>query len=116
MRRHERIADAPPVAGERVLGWSAHYAIGIGFAFVLLAIWGLDWARSPSIVPPLLVAIATILAPWLVMQPAMGAGVAGSRTADPRATRLRNLATHAAYGVGLYLGAVGLSAVPGLAA
>ena len=45
------------------------------------------------------------------MQPAMGAGVAGSRTPDPRATRLRNLATHAAYGAGLYVAAVALAAV-----
>jgi hypothetical protein len=36
------------------------------------------------------------------MQPAMGSGIAGSRTPDPRATRLRNVATHAVYGLGLY--------------
>jgi hypothetical protein len=43
------------------------------------------------------------------MQPAMGAGLAGSRTPDPRATRLRNLAMHAVYGIGLYVAAVALS-------
>jgi hypothetical protein len=107
---HARIADAPPIPGERPLGWLAHYGIGIAFAGLLLAAWGLEWARSPSIVPPLVVGFATIVAPWFVMQPAMGAGIAGSRTPHPRATRLRNLATHAAYGVGLYLGAVVLSA------
>jgi hypothetical protein len=108
---HDRIAAAPPVRGERPLGWLAHYSIGVAFAFVLVAIWGPTWTESPTIVPPFLVAFATILAPWLIMQPAMGAGVAGSRTPDPRATRIRNLATHAAYGVGLYLGALALSAV-----
>jgi hypothetical protein len=76
---------------------------------LLLAIWGLDWARSPAIWPAMLVGVGTIVAPWLVMQPAMGAGIAGSRTPDPRATRLRNLGTHAVYGVGLYLAAVALS-------
>ena len=87
----------------------AHYSIGIAFAFLLLAIWGLDWARSPTIWPPLLIGLGRIVAPWFVMQPAMGAGIAASRTPNPRAARLRNLATHTAYGIGLYVSAVALS-------
>jgi hypothetical protein len=43
------------------------------------------------------------------MQPAMGAGIAASRTPNPSAARLRNLATHTVYGIGLYLSAVVLS-------
>lgn len=108
---HDRIAAAEPVRGERPLGWLAHYAIGITFALFLLAIWGLEWVRSPTILPALLVGLGTIVAPWFVMQPAMGAGIAGSRTPDPRATRLRNLGTHAVYGVGLYISALALSIV-----
>jgi hypothetical protein len=106
---HERIALAEPITGERPLGWLAHYAIGITFAFALLAIWGPDWARSPTIWPPLLIGLGTIVAPWFVMQPGMGAGIAGSRSPDPRATRLRNIGTHAVYGVGLFLSALVLS-------
>ena len=106
---HERIASADPVRGERLLGWVAHYAIGIAFAFLLLAIVGLSWARSPTIGPPMLVGLGTIVAPWFVLQPGMGAGIAASRTPDPRATRLRNLATHAVYGLGLYVSALALS-------
>ena len=108
---HARIASAEPVAGEGVLGWFAHYTIGVTFAFALLAIWGVAWLRSPTILPALLVGLGTIMAPWFVMQPAMGAGIAGSRTPSPGATRLRNLGTHAVYGVGLYISAVVLSTV-----
>jgi hypothetical protein len=46
---HERIAAAEPVASERALGWLAHYAIGVTFAFVLLAIWGRTWLQAPTI-------------------------------------------------------------------
>jgi len=106
---HERIASADPVRGERPLGWVAHYSIGIAFAFLLLAIWGLDWARSPTIRPPSLIGLGRIVAPWFVMQPAMGAGIAASRTPNPRAARLRNLATHTAHGIGLHVSAVALS-------
>jgi hypothetical protein len=109
--RHERIAQATPIPGERPLGWLVHYAIGVTFAFPLLAIWGLDWAHAPTIWPALFIGLATIAGPWLVMQPGMGAGIAGSRTPNPRATRLRNLGTHTVYGVGLYASAMALALV-----
>ena len=103
---HQRIALAEPVPGERPLGWLAHYAIGVAFAFLLVALWGPGWLLAPTLVPALIVGIGTVVAPWFVMQPAMGIGVAGSRSPDPRATRLRNLGTHTVYGLGLYLAAV----------
>jgi hypothetical protein len=107
--RHGRIAVAAPIRGERVIGWLAHYVIGIAFAIPVLVIGGPGWLDHPTLAPAMVVAMATIVAPWFVMQPAMGAGVAGSRTPSPRATRLRNLGTHAVYGAGLYASAVLLS-------
>jgi Protein of unknown function (DUF2938) len=106
---HERITSADPVRGERPLGWLAHYSIGVAFAFLLVAIWGPGWLAAPTPLPALIVGVGTVVAPWFVMQPAMGAGIAGSRSPNPRATRLRNVGTHAAYGVGLYLSAVVLA-------
>ena len=106
---HERIASAAPVRGERPLGWVAHYSIGIVFAFVLLAICGLDWVRSPTFLPPMFVGLSTVAAPWFVMQPAFGAGIAGSKAGSSWAGRLRNLGTHAAFGLGLYLSALALA-------
>ncbi|MHC1948403.1 DUF2938 domain-containing protein [Bradyrhizobium sp. UFLA06-06] len=100
--RHDRIAASPQVAGERVIGWGAHYLIGIGFAGVLLAMFGLDWVRQPTIAPALMVGIGSVAAPFLVMQPAMGAGIAASRTPRPWAARLQSLVTHAVFGFGLY--------------
>jgi hypothetical protein len=100
--RHESIAAAPPVQGERLIGWTAHYLIGIAFAAVLLAIWGLDWARHPTIGPALIVGIGSVAAPFLLMQPVMGAGVAASRTPRPATARLHSLATHGIFGLGLY--------------
>jgi hypothetical protein len=39
------------------------------------------------------------------MQPAMGAGIASSRTPTPLKNSLRSLANHAVFGLGLYLSA-----------
>jgi hypothetical protein len=107
--RHQRIGSSEPVRGERLIGWAAHYAIAVSFAFVLLAIVGPGWLAAPTLLPALAVGLVTVLAPWLVMQPGMGAGIAGSRTPAPGATRMRNLGTHTVYGVGLYLAALVLA-------
>jgi Protein of unknown function (DUF2938) len=100
--RHGPIAASPPVQGERLIGWTAHYLIGIAFAAMLLAIWGLDWACHPTIGPALIVGIGSVAAPFLVMQPGMGAGIAASRSPRPATARLHSLVTHAIFGLGLY--------------
>lgn len=100
---HPGIARSAPVAGERAIGWIAHYAIGIVFALLLLAIWGPAWAARPTLLPALIVGIATVAAPFLILQPGMGAGIAASRAPKPGVARLRSLMAHASFGVGLYL-------------
>ena len=97
--RHANIADAPPVSAERVIGWTAHYAIGAVFAALLIALFGMDWARDPTIGPALIVGIVTVAAPWFVMLPAMGTSMTARR-------RLHSLLTHAIFGLGLYAAAV----------
>ncbi len=103
--RHDRIAAAAPVRCERLIGWAAHYLIGISFAAALLAIWGLEWVSRPTLAPALMVGIGTVLAPFLLMQPGMGAGIAASRMPNPASARLQSLVTHAVFGLGLYAAA-----------
>ena len=100
--RHESIAASAPARGERLIGWLAHYAIGVLFAALLLAVWGDGWALEPTIGPALIVGIGTVAAPFLLMQPGMGAGFAASRTPRPAAARLQSLVTHTIFGLGLY--------------
>jgi hypothetical protein len=107
--RHEAIAASPRVRGERAIGWIAHYLIGIAFASVLLAVWGLEWVRHPTLAPALIVGIGSVVAPYLILQPGMGSGIAASRTPNPAAARLRSLVAHAVFGVGLYLAGVATS-------
>ena len=106
---HTSIAASPAMPRERLIGWTAHYLIGIAYAALLLAIWGLEWSHRPTIAPAMIVGIATVAAPLLLMQPGMGAGIAGRRTPRPGATRLRSVIMHGFFGVGLY--AAGLATV-----
>lgn len=102
---HHPISASPPVRGERLIGWTAHYLIGIAFAATLLALWGLEWAAQPTIGPALTIGIGSVAAPFLLMQPGMGAGIAASRTARPAAARLQSVVTHTIFGFGLYAAA-----------
>jgi hypothetical protein len=102
--QHESIAASPAMRGEEVAGWLAHYLLGLAFAAVMLAIAGEGWLRRPSLAPALAFGLTTVLLPFLVMQPAMGMGVAASRTSRPRSARIQGLVTHAVFGLGLYAG------------
>jgi hypothetical protein len=99
---HDAIAKSAPVKGERLIGWAAHYLIGIAFAAALLIGWGPEWAREPTLIPALIVGIGSVAAPFLLMQPGMGLGIAARRAPNPTAARLRSLTTHAIFGLGLY--------------
>jgi hypothetical protein len=101
--RHAPIAASAPVPGEKLIGWTAHYAIGVGFAGVLLALFGAEWAGRPSVGPALAVGLATVAAPFLLMQPGMGAGIAASLTRNPASARIQSIVSHAVFGLGLYI-------------
>lgn len=100
--RHDSIAASAPARWEHIIGWTAHYLIGIAFAVLLIGIWGSAWVEQPTIGPALIVGICTVAAPFLLMQPGMGAGIAASRTPRPCSARLQSLITHAVFGLGLY--------------
>ncbi len=106
---HASITRAEPVPHELGLGWLIHYAVGMAFAAVLVAIQGGGWLRAPSFVPALAMGVATVAVPLLLMQPAMGAGFAAAKTPQPWRNRLRSLVNHAVFGCGLYLAAIALT-------
>jgi len=103
---HESVVLAPTVAGERLIGWTAHYGIGILYAGLFIALSGINWVNAPTLLPALIFGVVTLVAPFFVMQPAMGAGIASSKTPKPNLARLRSFAVHTVFGFGLYLSAV----------
>ncbi len=99
---HASIAKAEPIPAELAWGWLTHYVVGIAYAGVLVGISGFAWARQPTLFPALAFGAATVVVPLFVMQPAMGAGFAASRTPTPLKNCLRSLANHTVFGSGLY--------------
>ena len=99
---HEDIARAEPVPHELAIGWIAHYLVGILFAAIVLAIWGLGWAHSPTFLPALIVGLATVGCGWFILQPGMGAGIAASKRPNANQLRMLNIIGHTVFAVGLY--------------
>ncbi len=97
------IAGATPVYGERVIGWAAHYFIGIVFAALFLATTGTGWMLRPTALPAVLFGVATVAAPLFILQPALGAGIASSRTRTPMRNVLKSVVNHAVFGGGLFV-------------
>jgi hypothetical protein len=93
------------------VGWIAHYAIGTVYALVLVAFVSGSWLAQPTLLPAMIFGIGSVLVPYLIMQPSFGLGIAASRTSQPMQARLRSLMAHTAFGVGLYVSAVGVGYV-----
>ena len=108
---HTSIANADAVSGEKIIGWTAHYVIGIGYAVLLFLIFGEAWLFEPTLGPAVVLGIATVIAPFFILLPGMGAGVAASKTPNPNAVRLHSVLNHAVFGLGLYLSALVLRLV-----
>ena len=97
--RHLTIASTPARRGEGVAGWGMHYLTGVVFASIPLGLSGPDWFWHPS----LLAGLLSFFAPFLIMQPAFGFGIAAADTPYPMRARLLSITTHLAYGLGLYI-------------
>ena len=105
----ETMTKAEPVRGELAIGWIAHYAIGIGYGLLLPAFWGHDWIDRPTLLPPMILVWVLLVAPYFMMMPGMGMGIAGSRTPKPNVTRLKSVMGHSVFGLGMYATAMALA-------
>jgi hypothetical protein len=109
--RHANASRARRMSLECLVGWCAHYTIGAGLAVAFVLVVSPQWLLQPALLPAVLWGVVTVILPMFVMQPALGLGVAASRTPNPRQARLKSLATHAVFGVGLYACAHALNAL-----
>jgi hypothetical protein len=74
---YDSISHVAAVRGEMVLGWAAHYAIGVVLAGLLVLI-DPHWLQHPILLPALVVGFGSIAVPFFVMQPSFGSGIAAS--------------------------------------
>jgi hypothetical protein len=103
---HENIGKAAPVSGEHATGWVVHYVIGIVYGLLLVGLWGVEWLRQPTLLPPMILALGLLVAPYFIMMPGMGSGIAGAKTPKPNITRLKSVVGHSVFGLRMYVTAL----------
>ena len=101
--RHSNLVSTSQKSRECIVGWIAHYLIGITFAVGFVIFVGSNWLQHPTLIPALIFGIVTVLVPFFIIQPSFGLGIAASKTSDPLQARLRSLMNHIVFGIGLYL-------------
>lgn len=101
---HRAISAADPVRNERLIGWLGHYMTGVIYGLTYLLIVGFALGAVPSLASAVGFGLVTLIFPWFIMQPAMGAGVFATRTPAPNVARFVNVSMHLAFGLGLYVG------------
>lgn len=106
---HNGIGFADPIAHEAAIGWIAHYLVGLAYAAIYIAGVHFVLRSGPTLPTAVAFGVVTVIAPWLILQPGMGMGVFASKAPKPGAARVQSLSSHAAFGVGLYLGCLPLA-------
>ena len=101
--RHASISAAAPLPRECTVGWMSHYSIGVVLAVTFVVLAPAHWVEEPTLWPALLFGVGTVVFPFFVLQPALGFGLASSRAPKPLSARLKSLATHTVFGVGLFV-------------
>jgi hypothetical protein len=102
--RYRDPSEMEPVAHEKLLGWVAHYGIGVGLAVPLVLGWPL--LVGAPLLPgwAIVYGVATTAASWFLVYPSMGLGVFGRRSPEGLRATLSSLANHLFYGIGLAVG------------
>ena len=77
-------SEAAPFKGELAIGWIAHYAIGICYGLLLLALCGKVWLERPTLLPPMILAWVLLVAPYLIMDAGDGNGHCGVTNAQTK--------------------------------
>lgn len=102
---HQAIAAAPPIRHETETGWIMHYVIGAIYAGIYLWLLGTVFGIEPTFANAIGFGVATVAAPWFLMQPGMGLGVFARKAPRPNVHRAYSLASHVVFGAGLFVGA-----------
>jgi hypothetical protein len=108
---HKTIMQSASQPAENILGWIAHYLIGISFAFLFVKLFGQDWLMKPSIIGSLVIPLLTLMVPIFVIQPLFGFGVGFSNLPNQNILLLRIFLIHLFYGFGTYFSGLLISRI-----
>ena len=81
-----------------------HYVIGVIYAGFYLLLLGKIFGIEPGVANAIAFGVATVAAPWFLMQPGMGLGVFACKAPNPNMHRAYSFSSHFVFGIGLFVG------------
>ena len=99
---HYSIRESAVVPHELLIGWIAHYVTGILYGIAYLSFVQILLKSDPTILSAVIFGLVSLMAPWFIVQPGMGAGVFASKAPRPGMVRLVSLSLHMVFGLSLY--------------
>lgn len=100
--RHTDILQTPPLRREVILGFAAHYSIGV--VLTLIYFGGLAAAHAmPNALTAIVYGTATTVLPWFVMFPSQGMGWLGWDAPGDSHLARASLFNHVVFGLGIAL-------------
>ena len=84
------------------MGWLFHYINGIGYAYLYVISIAFIVSNVPSLTSAIIYGLVTLIALWLVLQPALGLGLFAKLADKPNTIRALNLFVHLIFGLALY--------------
>ena len=100
--RHTDILQTPPLRGELLLGFAAHYSIGIVLTLGYLGLFAVAHA-TPTALSAVLYGMATTVLPWFIMFPSQGMGWLGRDAPGDVHLPRASLFNHIVFGLGIAL-------------
>ncbi len=101
---HRPISKTAPVKHEQLIGWTVHYIVGVTYAAIYIEIVNVVLETEPTLTSASIFGIATVIAPWFIMQPGFGMGIMARLAPSPNIKRLMSLSVHFIFGIALYVG------------
>jgi uncharacterized membrane protein YeaQ/YmgE (transglycosylase-associated protein family) len=102
--RYGHPSEMKKTANEMLYGYFTHYTIGVGLAVPYVLGWDLLVGGPASPVWAPAYGVATSVASYFFVFPAMGLGVFGGRSSEGLKAPLSSLANHLFYGLGIAVG------------
>lgn len=92
-----------PLASQALLiGWVAHYCLGICFGFLLFFLYGKKWLESPTLSGAFVLGLVTFIISLLLIQPVLGFGKAFANMPHPGTIIAKVVLFHVVYSAGIY--------------
>ena len=99
---HRPLSQSKPLKHEQTIGWLFHYIIGIGYAYLYVILMIFIVSNDPSLTSAIIYGLVALIAPWLVLQPALGFDLFARLADRPNTIGALNLFVRLIFGVALY--------------